>query len=192
LHVSGGNIKLDNNYAIVWRNSPNNGDLPILQLDSSDNVTLSSGYTFSFNSYNGGGIKMTIVGNGNVGIGTTGPSYRLQVGETSNYGYVDGNGAWQTGSDRRFKENIRDLDSALEKILSLRGVEYNTKGDEPEKEKQVGFIAQDVEKVIPGVVSTDKNGFKGIAYAKLTPVLVEAIKELKESGLKNWRKNRKF
>jgi hypothetical protein len=44
---------------------------------------------------------------------------------------------------------------------------------------QIGFIAQDVETVIPEVVLTDKEGFKSIAYDKLTAVLVEAVKEMK-------------
>ncbi|MFA5929114.1 MAG: tail fiber domain-containing protein, partial [Candidatus Margulisiibacteriota bacterium] len=46
------------------------------------------------------------------------------------------------------------------------------------KEKQIGFIAQEVEKVLPELVATDKEGNKLLSYEKLTPVLVEAIKEL--------------
>ncbi|MEA2107682.1 MAG: hypothetical protein U9P82_13380 [Bacteroidota bacterium] len=43
--------------------------------------------------------------------------------------------------------------------------------------QQIGLNAQDVEKVLPQLVSTDSNGYKSIDYLKLTPVLVEAIKE---------------
>ena len=118
--------------------------------------------------------------------GTQTPGYRLQVGETSNYGYVDATGAWQTSSGITFKENIATLDSGLSTVLSMRGVEYNVIGENPVEDKQVGFIAQEVEEVIPEIVSTGADGLKGIAYAKLTPVLVETIKELKaeNDGLK--------
>ncbi len=46
------------------------------------------------------------------------------------------------------------------------------------KTKQIGFIAQDVEKIIPEVVNTKKDGYKSMSYGKLTTVLVEAVKEL--------------
>ena len=100
-------------------------------------------------------------GGGNVGIGTTSPGYRLQVGETSNYGYVDSTGAWQSSSDVRPKENIEEIKSGLDKVLAMRGVEYNTIGNDPEKERQIGFIAQEMEEVLPEIVSTDTDGLKG-------------------------------
>jgi len=46
-----------------------------------------------------------------------------------------------------------------------------------DKETQLGFIAQEFEKVIPELVRNDENGYKSIDYVKLTPVLVEAIRE---------------
>lgn len=87
-------------------------------------------------------------------------------------------------SDRRFKQNITPIASALEKVTKLQGVTFtwNIK-DNPRRffceGTQIGFIAQDVETVIPEVVLTDKEGFKSIAYDKLTAVLVEAVKEMK-------------
>jgi hypothetical protein len=44
-------------------------------------------------------------------------------------------------------------------------------------ERQIGFSAQEVEKLFPEIVKTDANGYKSVDYARLTPVLVEAIKE---------------
>lgn len=133
--------------------------------------------------FKGGAVKMaqgqkTMLDN--VGIGTTSPGYRLQVGETSNYGYVDSTGSWQSSSDSRQKENINEISSGLDKILTLRSVEYNTIGADPEKERQIGFIAQEMEEIVPEIVSTDPEGYKGIAYAKLTPILVKAIQEQQE------------
>jgi hypothetical protein len=45
--------------------------------------------------------------------------------------------------------------------------------------RQIGFIAQEVEKILPELVTTDANGYKSVAYANVVPVLVEAVKSLK-------------
>jgi len=87
-------------------------------------------------------------------------------------------------SDRQFKQNVKPIVSALDKVTKLQGVTFtwNTK-EYPRRffseEPQIGLIAQDVETVIPEVVFTDKEGFKSVAYDKLTAVLIEAVKELK-------------
>ncbi|PKP37447.1 MAG: hypothetical protein CVT98_06065, partial [Bacteroidetes bacterium HGW-Bacteroidetes-15] len=85
-------------------------------------------------------------------------------------------------SDRRWKSNIVSLDNSLQKITKLNGVSFNWRVNEfPKKDFKpgtyIGFIAQDVEKVIPEIVSTDKEGYKSIDYAVLAPHIVEAIKE---------------
>ncbi len=127
--------------------------------------------------------------NGNaVGIGGVPTStYTLQV-----FGRLKTNGFNET-SDRRLKKNINTLNSALATVLQLRGVSYNWKTQaELDKEQmhtksaldpnnpdkpEIGLIAQEVEKVLPGVVITDKDGFKSVEYSKLVAVLVEALKE---------------
>lgn len=88
--------------------------------------------------------------------------------------------SWTTMSDRRLKDNIKKLNNSLSKILNIQGVEYNYISNnrfEFPKKITIGFIAQDVEKILPEIVSTDEEGFKGIQYELFTPVLVEAIKE---------------
>jgi len=87
-------------------------------------------------------------------------------------------------SDQRWKRNIKPLESSLDKISNLQGVTYEWKTDEyPDfglmEEKQIGLVAQDVEKELPELVSEDKDGYKAVSYTKLTAVLVEAVKELK-------------
>jgi len=80
-------------------------------------------------------------------------------------------------SDIRLKENVEPLNNSLEKLLQLSGVTYNWIGQE---EKRIGFIAQDVEKIIPELVFTNNNTeekIKGIHQDNLTAILVEAIKE---------------
>ena len=84
-------------------------------------------------------------------------------------------------SDNRFKEDITTIPDALDKVCKLRGVTYNRIDIEEYGEKHMGVIAQEVEKVIPEVVKTDKSKekIKSVAYGNLVGVLIEAIKELK-------------
>ncbi len=83
-------------------------------------------------------------------------------------------------SDRRIKENIAPLTNSLDGVGKLNGVYYNFKKD-PEgirpRGRQIGVIAQDVEKVYPELVSTTQDGLKAVDYPKLTAVLIEAVKE---------------
>jgi len=119
---------------------------------------------------------LTIRGNGRVGIGTTLPAYRLHVaGNVAAHSFIN-------ISDQRWKTNIKPIQNALDNVLKMQGVTYYWKVDEyPDKHfpegEQIGFIAQEIEKVYPQVVLTDKEGHKSVDYSKLTPVLVEAIKE---------------
>jgi len=85
-------------------------------------------------------------------------------------------------SDSRYKKDVTNLEGSLEKLLKMRGVAYNwDKTRNPEMgfgdEKQLGFIAQEVEKVLPEMVYTLENGYKAVNYTALIPVVVEAIKE---------------
>lgn len=92
---------------------------------------------------------------------------------------------WANGttyaSDGRFKKNIEPLQESLEKVLQLQGVSYEMKTEAFPNEHfdsahQVGLIAQDVEKIVPEVVTEGPNGYKAIDYAKLVPLLIESIK----------------
>ena len=85
-------------------------------------------------------------------------------------------------SDGRYKSNITQLSNMLTSVLALRGVTYNWETEEfPNKafteDLQIGFIAQELEKIFPELVYTDKNGYKAVDYSKFTPILLEAIKE---------------
>jgi hypothetical protein len=85
-------------------------------------------------------------------------------------------------SDERMKTNIVTISNALEKVASLRGVEFTW--DETMKEhhgyegKDTGVIAQDVMKVLPEVVQVRDNGYMAVKYEKMIGLLIEAIKEL--------------
>lgn len=115
---------------------------------------------------------------GNVGIGTTTPTTKLYVN-----GDITANSVAGT-SDKRFKTNIRPVTNALDKVKSLQGVYFNWNQKAfPEKEfgaqDELGFIAQEVEKIVPEIVTKDKTKeeYRSVKYDKLVALLVEAIKE---------------
>lgn len=113
-------------------------------------------------------------------------------------------------SDERLKENIKDYNNALQKITQLQAVSYNYRVDVPYYEKaeitddmdetkrktienddptlhdsfkddiRIGFLAQDLEKVIPEIVETNSKGMKAVDYTDLIPVAIQAIKEQQE------------
>ena len=139
---------------------------------------------------NSGADIITIRNGGNVGIGEVNPSVSL---------HVDGSICYTTSigacSDARYKKDIQTISSAADKIDKLRGVSFNWRTDEYPTQKfndkpQLGLIAQEVKEVFPELVMQDDNGYYSVDYVKLTPVLVEAIKELKaENDLKKVKIN---
>jgi hypothetical protein len=93
---------------------------------------------------------------------------------------VGGDVVAYASSDERLKDNIELISNPIEKVQSLKGVtwNWNDKADELQQSlPNVGVIAQDVEKVLPQLVTDRDNGFKGVDYAKLTGLLIEAIKD---------------
>lgn len=87
-----------------------------------------------------------------------------------------------TPSDVRYKKDVHPLGSSLDKVLHLQGVTYEWDKDRVQgagykSGRQIGLIAQEVEKVLPELVHTDSKGYKTLSYDKLVPVLVEAMKE---------------
>jgi hypothetical protein len=122
---------------------------------------------------------LNITGAGNVGIGTTTPSYKLHVN-----GSVAGVGAYVNASDTRLKKDVVGYENGIGKVMQLRPVTFNWKQDEYpdmnlDARNHVGFIAQEVEKIVPQVVSTASDAMqtKSIAYSDLVPVLTKAIQE---------------
>lgn len=87
------------------------------------------------------------------------------------------------GSDSRFKLNVEQYSTALEKINKLDAVKYTYNTEEFSdkkfpKEEQIGFIAQALKTVVPQAVREDDKGFHYVNYQMLVPVLTEAVKEL--------------
>ena len=81
-------------------------------------------------------------------------------------------------SDERLKSDIKTIDNALDKVSQMRGVSFVKNGH-----KSIGVIAQEVQKVFPEIVSTEKKDgeeYLGVAYGNIVGVLIEAIKDLKD------------
>ncbi len=121
--------------------------------------------------------QFLIRASGNVGINTTSPSYTLHVN-----GSVAGIGAYNALSDLRYKTNIATIGNALDKVMKLRGINFDwKKSDYPEiafgDGRQIGFVAQEIAQVMPEVVSKDSKGIYSVAYGSVVPLLVEAMKE---------------
>ncbi len=93
----------------------------------------------------------------------------------------DGNailaGTLTQSSVGRLKKNIQPINNASQKIDQIRGVYFNWKDEHHSQIKQIGFVAQEIEEVFPELVNTDSKGFKSVAYANMSAVLLEAIKE---------------
>lgn len=79
-------------------------------------------------------------------------------------------------SDIKLKENIVPLEKSLDKVNKLKGVTFDWKSDD-RKKTNIGFIAQQVEEVIPELVNTDDSGIKSVSYTQMVAVLTEAMKE---------------
>jgi hypothetical protein len=73
-------------------------------------------------------------------------------------------------SDERLKSDIKTIDNALDKVMNMRGVSYTKQA-----ERGIGVIAQEIEKVLPEVVTDGE--YKSVAYGNIVGVLIEAIKE---------------
>ncbi len=93
----------------------------------------------------------------------------------------DGNatlaGLLTQSSDIRLKKNIQKMSDISQKINQIRGVYFDWKDTNRSQNQQIGFIAQEIEKVFPQLVETDAKGYKSVAYANMTAVLLEALKE---------------
>lgn len=118
------------------------------------------------------GIVMTSAGN--VGVNTSTPQYRMHV-----EGAIYASGDIIALSDRRYKDNLAPIQSALDRVEKLTGYTY-TRTDGDESLRHAGLMAQDVLNVLPEVVSYDaENDRYAIKYGNMAALFIEAIKELR-------------
>ncbi|HOY60129.1 MAG TPA: tail fiber domain-containing protein [Verrucomicrobiota bacterium] len=121
---------------------------------------------------------IALLPNLNVGVGTSTPGYKLDVAGSCHAT------SFPTSSDDRLKANVAPIVDALEKIEQINGVsfDWNERYDSLGRSsghREIGVIAQEVEKVLPELVTTwgDQN-YRAVDYGRLTAVLVEAVKQL--------------
>lgn len=181
-----GVLSVDNKGNVIWVNDKTGG---VIQNCSNPNFV-------PVNSTTAGQLNCSqIFDNGtNVGIGTTGVfNYSYNTGDflalapASGTAKLKVNGvAWTTGyyasSDQKFKKDIKPIENALEKVQQIEGKTYawNTESNKEmnfDNGGHSGFIAQELEKVLPHLVATDEKGNKAVNYIELMPYLVEAIKD---------------
>ncbi len=153
-------------------------------------INAPDGRTIRFDQ-GGNNPRLTISANGNVIVGsgrniTNNPAYLLQVDGSAFKN--DGQDMWNTTSDLRVKEDIRDLEVGLEQLRQIRPVRfrYNGKAGTPAGKEGIGIIGQEIETILPETIQQVPSGdelgsddplriYNGSA---LTYVLVNAVKEL--------------
>ena len=144
----------------------NQGNL-YLQADVS-NAQASSFINFTIDN----STKMRIISTGNVGIGTTAPSYKLHV-----VGDIYSSGDVISASDIRYKENLKIIPDAVDKINKLNGYTFTRTDTDNKNKRYAGVIAQEVQEVLPEVVSTNNEGYLTVSYGNMVSLLIEGIKE---------------
>jgi hypothetical protein len=154
LHVTGGELRLMNG----------SGEHTHLNYGN-----LSTNYIRGVTYFDTASVYFT---GGNVGIGTTTPSYKLHV-----VGDIYTTGTYQ-GSDLRLKRNVQNLGYGLREVMRLRPVSYEWK-DRATGPATFGLIAQEVATIMPELVgkSQDEAGMLSLNYVGLVPVLVKAVQE---------------
>ncbi len=137
---------------------------------------------FYFDEHGPGGTarRLTIDEGGNVGIGTSNPSFQLHLSEDS-AGKPTSN-TWTISSDARLKKNVETIKNALDDLLALRGVTYqwidpSTQGGMDGV--YTGMIAQEVEPIFPEWVREDESGYKTLTVIGFEGLVVEALRELR-------------
>lgn len=172
--------------------SVNNGDLYITsnQLNSGFNTDAASELAINYFGYQTGTSQFRDL---RIFDGKNQTTAWFQ-GSTRNF-YSYGDVTAYYSSDISLKENITPIKDALAKVMSVSGVNFDWKDDYlkelPDddyfnRKHDVGFLAQEIEKILPEAVATRPNGIKAVRYERVIPLLLEAIKDLKKeiNGMK--------
>jgi hypothetical protein len=170
--------------------TPNNGNFAIEHCTGCTPIGLNIWKPYP--TANWGNYLLFIRDNGNIGVGNT--------GDASNRMWISGNlkvNATVYTSDKRFKENINPIKSSLNELLGIRTYSYNfikqniKPGDSlsvnVNKENEVnynfddklhfGFLAQEIQKSYPNLVSEDEKGYLSLNYTEFIPLIINAMQE---------------
>jgi len=121
------------------------------------------------------GSEFLVTGSVGINMGTERVTHGLTLPNTTanNDGTVKAT-AYLTYSSRRFKTNIEPIQEPLAKLNEMRGVTFNWRGS---GKKDIGFIVEEVEKVLPEVIGYDGENASSMDYAKMTSFLLQCVKE---------------
>ena len=125
---------------------------------------------------------ITVLKNGKVGILTATPSYTLHV--VGDAGKAVGGTTWINASDIRLKDILGDYKAGLDEIVKLHSIHFqykkNNARDLPSDTKEIGFIAQEIQKIFPECVTENADGYLDFNMHPINVALVNAVKELNE------------
>lgn len=181
-----------NTISAVFKATTTSGACALYQDDGTTVATGLCSQANALTAWTGNLERFRVLQSGNIGIGTTNPTYRLHVAGSvfadTLYANMPSNATaqqvcWAGGgllgdcaSSERFKKNIVDLDVGLESILKMRPVRFQWKENGG---REIGFIAEEVDLIEPTLVNRDKDGvITSLKYQEVTPIVVNAIKEI--------------
>ena len=137
-------------------------------------------YPWRLQAGGGGSSSSFYIGTGsNTTNGAETIANKLSISSTGTLTVTGDVVAYGSPSDAKYKENVKPIENALDKVMDLEGVSFDWKENSEvlDIKEDIGFIAQDVQKVIPELVRENEDGNLSLRYQGLIPVLLEAMKE---------------
>jgi hypothetical protein len=160
-------------------NSNDSVSIPSFAFKEDSNTGLYHPAASSLGFVTGGVERIRIDSVGNIGIGTSNPQYPLHVASGAATTSIFAAGDIIGLSDKSVKADLQIIPNALDKIMSINGYTF-TRTDIPSIKRSAGVIAQEVQKVLPEVVTQTEDGKLSVAYGNMIALLIQGIKELNE------------
>lgn len=194
----GVNSGADSLFATIYYDSGNTGYYADFASTAADCVKIAGGIHVSVGNVSGQGIiladdgdivdlndgfcAMRFSSGVRIHSANRGGSAVIRLGNGGNIIANDNITAYGSASDRRLKENVQPLTNALSKIMQLQGCTFDWKENTDQREligikEDIGFIADEVQAVVPEMVRTDVEGYLSLRDRGFSALLVEAIKE---------------
>jgi hypothetical protein len=172
LQIGGGSLSetiADTVGAMVSSNTESGISVTYQDADNTLDFSLTADPTLTINGDASGSATFTNLGNATLTLDVSSITGNLSVsGDVTATNF-------NTTSDAAVKDGIMTIDSPLSVLSGLRGVNFDWKAD---GSKSMGVVAQEVEKVLPYLVSTDANGLKSVNYQAMVGLLIESVKDL--------------
>jgi hypothetical protein len=193
LQIGGGSLSetiADTVGAMVSSNTESGISVTYDDADNTLDFSLTADPTLTLSGDASGSATFTNLGNATLSVTIADDSHNHVISNIDNLqSSLDGKAAlsgatftgdvtapnFNTTSDAAVKSGIMTIDSPLSTISNLRGVNFDWKNN---GQKSMGVVAQEVEKVLPYLVSTDANGLKSVNYQAMVGLLIESVKDL--------------